>query len=83
MMKFLAHVDAKYVQFDFCSYCKKYGVDLDPRLSQLCGIRPQMPWRRFVNADNQHLASQQVRQIFTLRSIHLHDSSMTDMQTDT
>ena len=43
-----------------CSYCTKYGVDIDPRLAQLCGIRPQMPWRRFVNADNQHLASPQV-----------------------
>ena len=47
---------------DLYSYCFKYGVDLDPRLAQLCGIRPQVPWRRFVNADNQHLASQQVKE---------------------
>jgi casein kinase II subunit alpha len=44
---------------DLYSYCAKYGVDLDPRLAQLCGIKPQVPWRRFVNADNQHLASNQ------------------------
>ena len=43
-----------------CRYCEKYGVDLDPKLAQLCNIKPRVPWAKFVNADNQHLASQQV-----------------------
>eukprot|EP00983_Pelagomonas_calceolata_P115047 1160150-Pelagomonas_calceolata.AAC.3 len=41
-------------------YCEKYGIDLDPRLEQLVGIRPQIPWRRFVNADNAHLCNNEV-----------------------
>ncbi|KAF5837823.1 kinase-like domain-containing protein [Dunaliella salina] len=41
-------------------YCEKYGIELDPRLEQLVGIRPQVPWRRFVNADNAHLCSNEV-----------------------
>ena len=39
------------------AYCEKYGVDIDPRLAQLCGVRAQVPWRKFVNSDNQHLSS--------------------------
>lgn len=42
---------------DLYAYCDKYGVELDSRLAQLCGIRPKAPWRKFVNAENQHLAS--------------------------
>mmetsp|Transcript_8393 Transcript_8393/g.20924 ORF Transcript_8393/g.20924 Transcript_8393/m.20924 type:complete len:390 (-) Transcript_8393:266-1435(-) len=38
-------------------YCDKYGVDLDARLDQLVGIRPQVPWRKFVTAENAHLCS--------------------------
>ncbi len=43
-----------------CRYCEKYGVELDPKLAQLCNIKPRVPWGKFVNSDNQHLASQQV-----------------------
>ncbi|KAG2486550.1 hypothetical protein HYH03_014851 [Edaphochlamys debaryana] len=39
------------------AYCEKYGVDLDPRLAQLCGYRPRVAWRKFVTPDNSHLAS--------------------------
>ncbi|PNW76047.1 hypothetical protein CHLRE_12g549800v5 [Chlamydomonas reinhardtii] len=39
------------------AYCDKYGVELDPRLAQLCGFRPRVPWRKFVTGDNGHLAS--------------------------
>jgi len=42
---------------DLYAYCTKYGVDLDPRLKQLCGIKPRVPWQRFVTSANQHLAS--------------------------
>ena len=41
-------------------YCDKYGVELDPRLGQMCAIRPRVPWRKFVNTENGHLASSQV-----------------------
>lgn len=51
-------------------YCAKYGVDLDPKLAQLVGFKPQVPWRKFVNADNQHLCSQQVGACF---ACHNHD----------
>lgn len=44
----------------YCRYCDKYGVELDPKLAQLCSVKPRVPWGKFVNADNQHLASQQV-----------------------
>lgn len=39
------------------AYCEKYGVDLDPRLAQMCAYRPKVAWRKFVNAENQHLTS--------------------------
>lgn len=44
---------------DLYRYCDKYGVELDPKLAQLCNVKPRVPWVKFVNADNQHLASQQ------------------------
>lgn len=38
-------------------YLEKYGIDLDPKLAQLCGYKPKVAWRKFVNADNQHLVT--------------------------
>lgn len=42
---------------DLYAYAEKYGVDLDPKLVQLCGYRPRLPWRKFVNDENSHLVS--------------------------
>ncbi|EFJ42564.1 hypothetical protein VOLCADRAFT_83608 [Volvox carteri f. nagariensis] len=39
------------------TYCSKYGVELDPRLAQMCGYRARVAWRKFVNPDNSHLVS--------------------------
>ncbi len=41
-------------------YCTKYGVELDPKLDQLVGVKPVVPWRKFCNADNAHLCSPEV-----------------------
>jgi serine/threonine protein kinase len=40
---------------DLYAYAEKYGVELDPKLVQLCGYRPRQPWRKFINDDNAHL----------------------------
>jgi casein kinase II subunit alpha len=48
------------------AYCEKYGVTMDPRMAQLCGIRPQVPWRKFANSDNQHLTSQTAFDLLSL-----------------
>mmetsp|Transcript_38095 Transcript_38095/g.84870 ORF Transcript_38095/g.84870 Transcript_38095/m.84870 type:complete len:383 (-) Transcript_38095:1448-2596(-) len=42
---------------DLYKYCDKYGIDLDPRLAQMCGIRPAVPWKKFINAENLALTS--------------------------
>ncbi len=39
------------------SYLDKYGVELDPKLAQMVGYRPRLPWRKFITPDNQHLAT--------------------------
>jgi len=44
-----------------CRYCDKYGIDLDPRLERLIGIRPQVHWRKFSTAENMHLCNSEVR----------------------
>lgn len=36
---------------------EKYGVELDPKLVQLCGFRPKQQWRKFINDENTHLMS--------------------------
>jgi hypothetical protein len=38
-------------------YLDKYGVELDPKLAQMVGYRPRLPWRKFITPDNQHLAA--------------------------
>eukprot|EP00877_Chromochloris_zofingiensis_P009371 jgi/Chrzof1/4688/Cz14g22250.t1 len=42
---------------DLYKYAEKYGVELDPKLVQLCGYRPRQPWKKFVNEENRHLIS--------------------------
>lgn len=42
---------------DLYRYCEKYGVDLDPRLANMCGYRPKQPWRRFVTPESSHLVT--------------------------
>ncbi len=42
---------------DLYAYADKYGVDVDPKLSSLCGYRPRQPWLKFVNEDNAHLVT--------------------------
>lgn len=39
------------------AYAERYGVEPDPRLTQLCGVRPRTPWDKFVTSDNEHLCS--------------------------
>ncbi|KAG1665074.1 hypothetical protein FOA52_012493 [Chlamydomonas sp. UWO 241] len=62
---------------DLYKYCAKYGVDLDPKLKQLCGIKPQVPWRRFVTSANQHLASQQAFDLLDQMLKYDHHKRMT------
>ncbi len=35
----------------------QYGLELDPQQEALLGTHSRKPWTRFINADNQHLAS--------------------------
>jgi len=37
------------------AYCNKYGIELDSRLAQMCGVRERVPWVAFLNSDNQFL----------------------------
>lgn len=39
------------------AYGDKYGVELDPKLVQMCGYRPRVAWSRFMTTDNGHLCS--------------------------
>lgn len=41
---------------DLYKYAQKYGIELDVRLMQLCGYRPRVSWKKFINAENKHLA---------------------------
>jgi casein kinase II subunit alpha len=50
---------------DLYAYADKYGVELDPKLVQLCGYRPKLPWRRFVTDDNKHLVSPEALALLT------------------
>lgn len=36
-------------------YAEKYGIDIDPKLSQLLGFRPRQSWRKFTTEDNAQL----------------------------
>lgn len=40
-------------------YAGDYGVEVDPKLLQLCGYRPRQPWRKFVTEQNRHLVSEE------------------------
>ncbi|KAL0424137.1 UNVERIFIED_CONTAM: Casein kinase II subunit alpha-1 [Sesamum radiatum] len=39
------------------AYLHKYRLELEPQLAALVGRHSRKPWSKFVNADNQHLAS--------------------------
>ena len=43
------------------AYLNKYRIELDPHLEALIGRHSRKPWSKFVNADNQHLVSSEVR----------------------
>ena len=43
---------------DLYRYLEKYGVELDPKLQQLCGYRPRQPWRKYITDDNRHVVTQ-------------------------
>ena len=42
---------------DFYEYLSKYGLQLDPQLENLVGQHTKKPWAKFINADNEHLVS--------------------------
>ncbi|GLI71650.1 hypothetical protein VaNZ11_016929 [Volvox africanus] len=42
---------------DLHAYLEKYGLELDPQQEALLGTHSRKPWTRFINTDNQHLAS--------------------------
>eukprot|EP00879_Flechtneria_rotunda_P016319 GHRR01017074.1.p1 GENE.GHRR01017074.1~~GHRR01017074.1.p1 ORF type:complete len:216 (+),score=43.38 GHRR01017074.1:60-707(+) len=50
---------------DLYAYAEKYGVELDPKLVQLCGYRPRQSWRKFINDDNAHLISPEALSLLT------------------
>lgn len=41
-------------------YCDRYGIELDGKLAQMVGVRPVVPWRKFVNGDNAYLCNPEV-----------------------
>jgi casein kinase II subunit alpha len=47
------------------AYAEKYGVELDPKLVQLCGYRPKQSWRKYINDDNSHLVSPEALALLT------------------
>ena len=44
---------------DFYEYLGKYGLQLDPQLENLVGTHTKKPWAKFINADNEHLVSEE------------------------
>ena len=44
---------------DFYEYLGKYGLQLDPQLESLVGQHTKKPWAKFINADNEHLVSEE------------------------
>lgn len=58
-------------------YCEKYGIDLDPRLDQLVGMRPVVPWRKFCNAENQHLCSLEAYDLLGKLLVYDHHERLT------
>lgn len=58
-------------------YCEKYGVELDPKLQQLCGYKPRQPWRRFVTDDNRHLVTQDALDLLTQLLTYDHEQRPT------
>ena len=44
---------------DFYEYLGKYGLQLDPQLENLVGSHTKKPWAKFINADNEHLVSEE------------------------
>lgn len=40
-------------------YLSKYGLQLDPQLESLVGEHTKKPWAKFINADNEHLVSEE------------------------
>lgn len=39
------------------NYLDKYDLELDPHFDGIMGRHSQRPWQKFINQDNQHLAS--------------------------
>jgi casein kinase II subunit alpha len=50
---------------DLYAYAEKYGVELDPKLVQLCGYRPRQSWRKYINDDNSHLVTPEALALLT------------------
>lgn len=44
---------------DLYEYLGKYGLQLDPQLESLVGQHTKKPWAKFINADNEHLVSEE------------------------
>jgi casein kinase II subunit alpha len=44
---------------DLYEYLTKYGLQLDPQLEGLVGQHTKKPWAKFINADNEHLVSEE------------------------
>ncbi|KAF5797573.1 putative non-specific serine/threonine protein kinase [Helianthus annuus] len=42
------------------AYLNNYQLELEPQLEALVGRHSRKPWSKFMNADNQHLASPEV-----------------------
>ncbi|KAG2441926.1 hypothetical protein HXX76_003532 [Chlamydomonas incerta] len=42
---------------DLYAYLEKYGLELDPQQESLLGTHSRKPWTKFINSDNQHLAT--------------------------
>lgn len=44
---------------DLYNYLGKYGLQLDPQLESLVGQHTKKPWAKYINADNEHLVSEE------------------------
>jgi casein kinase II subunit alpha len=59
------------------AYLDKYGLALDAQFQQMIGTATRKPWKRFVTADNRHLANNDALDLLDKVLRYDHESRLT------